>query len=94
MSLSVKTGRHVKHGLASRSAGAEVVAAVDAGTGTLSAFARRRLQYGALSVADGSGIATQIDAGDPLSARQVNALAFAIGSRVAAAEIQAALTEE
>lgn len=94
MSLSVKTGRHVKHGIASGSAGAEVVAAVDAGTATLSAYTRRRLQYGALSIADGSGIADQINAGELLSARQVNALAFVLGSRTAAAEIQAALIAE
>lgn len=91
MPLSVYTRRCLTSGLASRAAADDIVAIVDAGSGTLKAHTKRRLEIACANRQLGLGIAGEVDAGTALTGPQAAVLGMACNSRVAAAEIAAAL---
>jgi hypothetical protein len=91
MPLSVYTRRQLASGLASRAAANDIVTVVDAGSGTLGAHTKRRLEVACANRQLGLGIAGKVDAGTALTGPQAAVLGMACNSRVAAAEIAAAL---
>lgn len=91
MPLSVYTRRSLANGLASESAADDFADTVDAGSGTLDAITKRRLEIACANRQLGLGIAAKVDAGTALTGPQAAVLGMVCNSRVAAAEIAAAL---
>jgi hypothetical protein len=91
MPLSVYTRRCLANGLASESAADDLADVVDAGSGTIDAITTRRLEIACANRQVALGIAAKVNAGTALVANQGAVLGMAINSRVAAAEIAAAL---
>lgn len=91
MALSTHARRTLKQALGSNHLGKEVADVIDAGSGTLTTAAKNALNFALCDPTTGAAIATAINAGTAITGQQQAELGIALGSRVIAAEIAAAL---
>lgn len=91
MPLSARTRRVLVRSLKSEDIGDEVADIIDAGSGTLSAYARAKIYRECGNAVAGDHIADKIDAGTALSDWGEHHLAHMLKNRPAAKEIITAL---
>ena len=92
MALSNHTRIALKYALKSSDIGDEVADVIDAGSGTLSAAARERMEVLVADRIVGDSICDKIDAGSALSGREQDYLGIMLTNRVAATEIATELS--
>jgi hypothetical protein len=91
MALSTHARRTLKQALGANHLGKEVADIIDAGSGTLSTAAKNALIAVFMDRTTAGAVATAINAGTAITGPQQAELGIALGSRVIAAEIAAAL---
>lgn len=91
MALTARTKRVLGYSLKSRAIGTEVAGIVDAGSGTLSAAARRRISVACGNRIAGGVIGDKIDAGTALTDWTKHHMLYMLKDKAASDEIIAAL---